>query len=160
MSKELNKKYYWVIILTMFLLPIISIITESVILKLQSLNWNVVYKWFVFWAVGIRLLIAGIKQVLNPEFTAKEILKIEGSESYVVLRELGFANICFGISGILSILGKEWYMISSISGGLYLGLAGIQHIFKRGKENNEKLAMISDLFVFIVIIICFVNTRV
>jgi hypothetical protein len=35
--------------------------------------------------------------------------------------------------------------------GLYFGLAGIQHILKKPDSANESIAMISDLFIFLLI---------
>ena len=38
---------------------------------------------------------AGIRQITNPAFTAKEIFHIDSMASLAIVRELGFANLCF-----------------------------------------------------------------
>ena len=35
-------------------------------------------KWFLFWAAGVRLMLAAFRQLFQPEFTARQIFKIEG----------------------------------------------------------------------------------
>jgi hypothetical protein len=156
MKKQMNIGYFLAVIFLMLVLPVISIVVQNIIYKTWNWEWYEIGKWFVFWAIGVRILGAGIKQVMNPEFTAKEILKIENKECFLVVRELGFANICIGITGVISIVNYHWYIIGGLGGCLYLGLAGIQHIFMKEKGVNEKLAMISDLLVFVIVITCFI----
>jgi len=76
-------------------------------------------KWFIFSAVGLRLFLAGIKQVKNPEFTANQIFHIDSPESYPILRELGFANICFGLVAIVSLFKPDWRIVSAFASGIY-----------------------------------------
>lgn len=33
-------------------------------------------KWFVFWAIGVRLFMAGMRQVARPQFTVEGIFEI------------------------------------------------------------------------------------
>src|ERR1700744_1160934 len=82
-------------------------------------------KWFVFWAIGIRLFTAGLRQAAKPEFTAKDIFHINSVESHTIVRELGFANICFGLLGILSLFVPEWRTAAAFTGGMYMGIAGV-----------------------------------
>src|ERR1700749_728071 len=90
------------VLLFMLLLPVGCILYQWQIEKI-SLSWPLTGKWFVFWAIGARLFIAGLRQVTKPAFTAKEIFHMTTDESYVVIRELGFANLCFGTLGVLSL---------------------------------------------------------
>ncbi len=108
-------------------------------------------KWFVFWTTGIRLFTAGISQSSNPAFTAR-IFKMKTLESYIVIRELGFANISLGVMGILSVINDHWRILAAITGCLFFGLAGIQHLFKKSDSTNEIIAMIGDLFVMIILL--------
>jgi hypothetical protein len=73
-------------------------------------------------------------------------------ESFVVIRELGFANISMGIMGILSVINNNWRPLAAIVGGLYPGLAGFQHLFKKPDSRNEVIAMLYDLCVFVVVL--------
>jgi len=43
-------------------------------------------------------------------------------------------------------------MVAAISGGLFIGIAGIQHVIKKPISFNEKVAMISNIFIFFIMI--------
>lgn len=117
-------------------------------------------KWFIFWGVGVRLLTAGLMQVMKPNFTSEGILKDNHPGTLILARELGLANICFGIIGIVSLFVPQWRMATVFSGGVYIGIAGIQHISQvfiptgRHINSNEIVAMVSDLFILLVLIVC------
>jgi hypothetical protein len=53
----------------------------------------------------------------------------------------------------LALLINQWIIPAALSGGMFLGLAGINHILQRDKNDQEKVAMISDLFIFVIILI-------
>ncbi|RKR80717.1 hypothetical protein BDD43_0849 [Mucilaginibacter gracilis] len=151
MAKKNLSLYLISVSLFMLVLPV-SCITYQCHNGALSLSWGLIGKWFLFWSVGVRLFTAGLKQTIQPEFTAREIFHFRSSESFVVIRELGFANISIGLIGILSLFNAQWATPAAIAGGLYFGLAGIMHIFKRPDSRNEILAMISDLFIFLLMI--------
>jgi hypothetical protein len=157
MTQKINRLYLYSTISLMFIIPIISIALEIVIIQSHSNIWQLIGKWFVFWAIGIRLFIAGLRQSINPEFIASEIFQFKSNESFAVIRELGFANISLGLIGIISLFIPQWRLVSAFSGVLYLGIAGIQHIIKKPISFNEKIAMISDLLIFIIIIYYIIN---
>ena len=68
--------------------PLLSVAIEGVVAS-SALNASLVGKWFAFWSVGVRLISAGSRQVLQPEYTAKVILGLESGESLLLVRELG-----------------------------------------------------------------------
>ena len=140
----------------LFVLPILSI-TGEVIFEHESFTWMLVGKWFVFWTTGIRLFTAGISQSSNPAFTAR-IFKMKTQESYIVIRELGFANISLGVMGILSVINDHWRVPAAISGSMFFGLAAIQHLFKKSDSTQETIAMTGDLFVFILLLSYLITT--
>ncbi len=145
------------VLLFMLVLPVTSILGEWQFYHSQP-GWALIGKWLVFWAVGVRLFIAGIRQVTKPAFTAKEIFNISGTESLVIIKELGFANICFGLIGMLSLIKPAWCQPAAITGGLYFGLAGIQHLFKKPDSNNEVIALVSDLYIFVLLLLYLIFT--
>jgi hypothetical protein len=138
------------VVLFMLLLPLVSTLIE---MKQHDLPLSLLLagKWLIFWAIGVRLFIAGIRQATKPAFTAQQIFHISGTDSYPVIRELGFANICMGIVAMTSLFQSEWRMPAAVAGGLYFGLAGLLHVFKKPDSRNEIIALISDLYLFIVI---------
>jgi hypothetical protein len=114
-------------------------------------------KWFVFWASGIRLFVAGVRQIAQPGFTANEIFEIEGSSANPIVQELGFANVCMGLLGIASLPIPSWRLAAALTGGLYYGMAGLKHTFHSQKSRNEWIALYSDLAMFLVLAGLFVR---
>jgi len=110
-------------------------------------------KWFIFSAVGLRLFIAGIKQTTNTAFTLKELFHMDSPESFPIIRELGFANLCFGLIGIISLFLPQWRIVSAFGSGLYYGFAGIQHLLKKPVGTNEKFALITDIVIFLFLLV-------
>lgn len=128
--------YFLMISLPMLVLPLASIFNES---GLQA-DLAVAGKWFVFWMVGARLFAAGLRQVLQPRYTAETILGIKGDANLVVVRELGFANLALGL------------------GGIFYAAVGIQHALQAGRSRVESFAMVTDLCAAVVLLGFFVWT--
>jgi hypothetical protein len=106
----------------------------------------------VFWAVGVRLFIAGVRQVAQPQFTAESIFEIKDRAAFAIVRELGFANLSTGTLGLANLAVPAWVVPAAIVGGLFYGLAAAGHAF-RGKRNfKEQTALISaDIFAFVIL---------
>jgi hypothetical protein len=151
--RRLDKSYLLAVLFLMGLAPLLSIGTEALITRANDPTWMLIGKWFIFWAVGVRLFTAGIRQVVNPGFTAQQIFKIKGSKVHKLVRELGFANLCLGSIGIISLFLPFWRGAAGLAGALYLGPAGVQHLLRKSDDPNEKVAMISDLTIALLIAI-------
>lgn len=147
------------VLVVMLILPVVSITVEC-LAHSSILGWALIGKWFVFWAIGVRLFTAGIRQVAKPAFTAQEIFHINNQESFVIVKELGFANICMGLVGILSLYSIEWCHLAAIGGGLYFGLAGLQHVIKKPVSTNETIALVSDLLMFGLMVVYLIFTLI
>ena len=100
---------------------------------------------------------AGSKQITNPTFTLREIFEISSIESLPIVRELGFANLCSGLIGIISLFVPPWRIVSAFGSGLYYGLAGVQHFIKKPVGPNEKFALYTDILISIFLIIYFIK---
>lgn len=144
--------YEMSIIVFFALIPILGVINDICILKSRINIFNLMLKWFVFSGVGLRLLSAGLKQAANPSFTAKEIFKVNDERSFPIVREIGFANISLGLIGVLSFCLPGFRLAAAISGGLYFGLAGCLHLFSKKRSKDEVFAMVSDYFIFFVLL--------
>ena len=140
------------IALLMFVFPILSILAELFIFHSTVGTMLLIGKWFVFWAVGIRLFTAGLRQAVNPRFTAEKILGITGSEPLIFVQELGFANLSMGVLGLCSILNGAWTLPAAIVGGLFIGLAGMRHTLSKERNLLENGAMISNLIIFVILL--------
>lgn len=143
--------YFVTVILLLLVFPIASIGAEAL--------WNhgtvdvtlLVGKWFVFWAVGVRLFIAGVRQTIQPQFTAEKIFAIKDTASHAIVREIGFGNLSMGALGLISLARPDWLVSAAIVGGLYYGLAGLGHLFRGARDFNGRTAMISDLAMLVVL---------
>ena len=159
-NSKISKSYLLIVLLLMLVLPCLSVIIEYYLGKQQLSLMNLTGKWFVFWAVGIRLFTAGLKQTINPSFTAESIFHIKDKESFVIVKELGFANICFGTIAIISLIVPCWRVAAACSGGLYIAIAGINHIIKKPVSPNEWIAMLSDIFIGIVMLAYIIDSSI
>jgi hypothetical protein len=148
--------YYAMITLLMGVLPGGSIIAERLLDNADLLV--LVGKWFVFWACGARLLLAGIRQIANPAFTAGTIFGIADRGAEKIVIELGFANTAMGLLSLASILRPDWVLPAAIVTGIYYGFAGGLHIRSAHRNRTENWAMASDLGVFAVLAVYVVLT--
>ena len=104
-------------------------------------------KWWVFWGVGTRLLVAGIAQVSGKGPTM-EILGASAPsvQAKQLAGELGTANLGMGLAGLLALV-PGWALPAGLAGGVFLLIAGLLHVAKRGKGPQETLATWTDLIV-------------
>ena len=143
--------YLLTVVLLMLVVPICSIVAEAIVFKSSTGLVVLVGKWFVFWAAGVRQLTAGIRQIARPRFTAEGIFGIKNKEPWPIVRELGFANLSMGVLAVASIAVGGLTPAAAIVSGLFFGTAGVAHLFKRQKNFTENVAMVSDLFLFAVL---------
>jgi hypothetical protein len=109
-------------------------------------------KWFTFFAVGVRLFLAGVRQTFQPAFTAEKIFGVTSPESHPIVREVGFGNLSMGAAGLVSLFLPGWLPVAAFTGGLYYGLAGIGHILnKAAHTTKEAIALWSDVWIFLVL---------
>jgi hypothetical protein len=141
--------YLAVVALTMFLLPTLSVAIELGVHPAPVML--LVGKWYVFWAVGVRLAMAGVRQLFQPEFTAREIFHVRGDEALTLVRELGVSNFAVGLVGLAAIAVPTFVLPSAITAGVFYGVAGARHVLESGRSRNETVAMVSDLFAFAVL---------
>ena len=104
-------------------------------------------KWFVFFGVGWRLGIAGVRQIAQPRFTAVDIFGLTEPGALVLVRELGFANLGAGIVGIASLWRPDFTLPAAIASAIFYAAAGAMHALANDRGTNENIAMISDLWI-------------
>ena len=137
------------IVLLMLVLPAASVAIEAVVSG-GSL-FSLLAKWFVFWPVGVRLFVAGIRQTLQPQFTAGTIFAIRDPAAQAIVREVGFGNLSMGTLGLLSLPFPAFTFPALIVGGLYYGLAGLGHLMRGERNAHENIALVSDLAIFVLL---------
>lgn len=142
--------YYFLVAALMFVLPMASIAFEAALLG-APVGALLIAKWFAFWSVGCRLLLAGVKQIVDPRFSA-QILGIKSEDALVVIRELGFSNVALGLLGVLSLFQPGWRLGAALAGGMFYGFAGLMHLLSGRRNLLESVAMTSDLFAAVVLL--------
>jgi hypothetical protein len=148
--------YVILVLLQTLLLPLVSGIIQ---LALAGGKPLVVFGiWWAFWGVGTRLLVAGISQIVNPARTAQGILGNKDAGAELVVHELGYANLSMGLIGMATAFVPGWGIFGSLAGAIFLGLAGLRHVAKRGKNRNENVATWTDLLVFIMVVLGVIGT--
>ena len=141
--------YLAVVLLTMLVLPAGSMLVEHLH---GTAPWLLLAgKWFVFWSVGVRLMLAGVRQFVQPAFTAEQIFGTKSPDVLPLIRELGIANVATGVVGLLSLAMPSFVLPVAISAGIFYGVAGVRHALETHRSANENIAMVSDLFVFAVL---------
>jgi hypothetical protein len=151
----MNKKYFISVTLMTVVIPVVGFFAEH-FLQNTALTFELFSKWFIFSAVGLRLFVAGIQQSAKPAFTARQIFHIDNSDSFPIIRELGFANICFGLVGIISLFNPGWRIVSAFASGVYYAFAALLHIVKKPAGANEKFALWTDVIIFAVLLAYFI----
>jgi uncharacterized protein DUF6790 len=110
-------------------------------------------KWFVFWGAGVRLFTAGLKQLFQPEFTARQIFRMTTDEALPLVREVGTGNIAIGTAGIISLWKPAFVLPIAVVAAIFYGIAGINHLRQKERSTNETVAMVTDLSVSLVLVV-------
>lgn len=149
--------YLAIVTALMLVFPVGSIGLE-VIIGGTGLSALLVAKWFVIWSVGARLFLAGLRQIVQPGYTAEVILSLKHEESHVLVRELGFANLAVGLAGLASWLFQEWVPAVALVGAVFYSSVGINHLRQAHRSKLENIAMLSDLFAGVVLLVALIGT--
>ena len=150
--------YVVIVVALMLVLPLICIVAQLPLVHggpTLAVALPIIAKWYVFWAVGVRLSLAGLRQIIQPRYTAETILGLKSPDSLFLVRELGFANAAIGSAGLGSLLASSWIAPVALTGAVFYGLAGINHCFHRNRNALQNLALVSDLFASLILFICF-----
>lgn len=138
----------------MFVMPAFFVILEYCKRKKNLLF--LFCKWFVFWSVGIRGLTGGLMQILNPSYTA-ELLQVVTNDP-IVIQELGFCNLSFGILGILSLFRPSYRKPAALAYALFLAGAALLHLLRINiVDIGEFMSMTGDIFVVALAVIVFIE---
>jgi hypothetical protein len=136
--------YIALVILQTVVLPLVSSVIHLAVAPTSNPLLTIGI-WWAFWGVGTRLLVAGISQLSNPTRTSKGILGIDDKGAEQIVHELGFANLSFGLVATVTSLIPSAGILGAVPGALYLLLAGIRHLPKKGKNREEWVATVTDI---------------
>ena len=153
-----GRVYFITVAVLLFVAPVGSLVVEALAAKKPPDLMALAGKWFVFWAGGVRLFVAGLRQIFQPAFTARTIFEIDDPGALAIVRELGFANVTMGAVGLASLVVGSWLTPATLVGFLYYGLAGLGHIARHERNAVENTALVSDLSISFLLLI-FLATR-
>jgi hypothetical protein len=132
-----------VVLLTMLALPLASVLIDRA--GGGAPTWALVAKWFVFWGAGVRLAIAGVRQIGWPALTASGIFGVTDPRALPLAQELGFWNLTVGALCIASLWIPAWRSPLTLAAALFYAFAGAKHVLSTSRTFEANTAMISDL---------------
>ncbi|MGA2569150.1 MAG: hypothetical protein ABSF23_01400 [Terracidiphilus sp.] len=115
-------------------------------------------KWFVFWSGGVRLLGAGLRQCLQPRFTAREIFRMKTDEALPIIREHGIGNFAVGTAGVVSLWVPGFVVPVALIAAIAYGAWGVLHVASKARSMNENIAMVSDFWLALVLVAYLIHT--
>lgn len=136
--------YFVFVWLTTAVLPLALTVADTVGQPAAAVA-PIALHWFVFFGVGVRLGVAGARQLLQPAFTAREIFHLEGSGVLAVVRELGIANLGAGVVALLSTWRPSFALPIAIWAALFYGAAAAGHLHRQERNAKELTALATDL---------------
>lgn len=93
---------------------------------------EVLLVWFLGFGIGIGSILSGLTQVISPEMIVQSV----GWSNTPFLREVGFANISYGILGLLSIKYRSFWAPTIIAYTVFMWGAAIGHIYNVQQTGN------------------------
>jgi hypothetical protein len=138
--------YFVLVVALMLVCPLTSIGIQILVGGPDMPIAALVGKWFVFWMVGVRLFLAGVRQIVQPQYTAEKILGIKDRDATLIVRELGIANTAIGSVAVSSLFFRDWEFPIALVGTIFYALAGINHITDKHRNKLQSFAMATDLF--------------
>ena len=139
--------YYASVVLLTIILPLGSVYVDQSLAHDALPAMLLVGKWWAFWSGGVRLLIAGVRQQVQPRFTSETIFGIKSDDPLPFIRELGMANCAMGVLGMTAAFVPAFVLPAAIVTGLYYLQAGVGHVRHGGRNLQRNVAMVSDLYV-------------
>jgi hypothetical protein len=134
----------------LFILPALFILVHAFAYGDTLPIMLIIGKWFVFFAVGARLVGIGIRQILRPRASAKREFAVTDEHASRIMRILGLVHLSIGLVGVLSLFNTGWIIPSAIVGAFYYGFMGVQNFLTKEKNVYGYIAIGSSAFVALV----------
>lgn len=109
-------------------------------------------QWFLFWGAGVRLSIAGLRQIFAPHLTLEGIFGLAEPRAWPLVQELGFWNTSIGLLCMASLWQPGWRLPLALASGLFYALAGLKHVMASSRSFEANTAMVSDLAIAVVLL--------
>jgi len=139
-------------------IPSVFIIVEYA--KKKKELFSIICRWMMFWTIGIRAFTAGFMQFANPQYTMR-LLSV-GTDSILIIQELGFIQFAVGLVALLAATYKKSYFESAlISIGIFMIGASYLHISRLSHiDAGELVSLIGDLIIVILFIVYFTKKNI
>lgn len=121
--------YIWVIV------PILGALVHLFVSKKPKTSnrlFELLLLWFLGIGIGIGSIFNGLLQVFNPQMVAQLV----GWPNTPFLREVGFANISYGVLGLLSIRYRSFWIPTIIAFTVFMWGAAAGHIYNIQQTGN------------------------
>lgn len=118
-------------------------------------------RWLLFLAVGWTGIGGSVSHIIFAKQTARSI----GWQTNGFQYEVGFANLAIGLAALYAAYQDERaaWATASIAAGVFLGLAGINHVIEMFRERNFKpgnsVILVSDFGIPISLVALLIATR-
>lgn len=114
--------------------PLVGALIHFFIRKERTKNRliEVLLLWFLGFGIGVGSIFSGLAQVFSPEMVAQSV----GWPNTPFLREVGFANISYGILGLISIKYRSFWAPTIIAYAVFMWGAAIGHIYNINQTGN------------------------
>ncbi len=120
--------------------------------------FELIGKWFLFWALGVSAFTAALMQMFNPSYTAN-LLSVSIND-FIIIKELGYANFSMGILSILSLKWKTFRQPAAISYGMFMLFCMANHLTRLGDINiDEIISTVADLWAVIIAVLVIARSR-
>lgn len=109
---------------------------------------------FVLWAVGVRLVLEGVRRIIGPRSAALVIAGPLTDEALLVVRQLGFACVAIGCPAIFLSYSNPFASecIGLIAGVFYLFSGAAQLLHKRSGRKQD-VTMLCELTCGLVLLV-------
>ena len=148
------------VFLNILVLPILSIIFNLIINYRKNIVENIyeiIGKWFIFWALGIRLVIAGLMQLFNPIYT-NNLLQLNLND-FIIIQELGLANFSIGLLCIISFFKKLLQKYVCLYMFIFFIGASTLHIIRIKNINfDELITLVTNIILIVVALYGIINS--
>ena len=131
-----------IVVLTMLIIPLFCVYAQK---NGDEQLIPLIGKWFLFWGAGVRLTIAGIRQIIAPQLTVEGIFGVHDPRIWPLAQELGFWNLSVGILCMVTLLRYEWRQVLALASGLFFLAAGVKHVLSDHRTLEANTAMVSDI---------------
>ncbi len=144
---EPRRLFYVIDFVLKLLFPLCSVVGEYMIAA-TAIDPGLIAKWFIFWGLGICLLVKGVVQLTIPRFAAFYSYHSINLKNREIVKQLGILNISIGALGVFSLFNEQAQQTAAFTAVIYFGLTTLWHFFRKADPAYEIISLVTDLLLF------------